>query len=128
MSFNCLVNCGKCCVVVPMNKEIFEKHAGDVQEQPYKVLELSMGIVIPMTKTMRCCFLTKEKTCAIYPDRPIICQDFGIRNKHPCPYLTPEGNMRTKAKTKKLEEQTRKRIDLIKEELERGMTAWNQKK
>lgn len=71
-----------CCGIVPIPRETFEKHVGDVQG-PYNVINAIDGQVVVMAAGKPvCAFLTPEFRCAIYEDRPEICRRFG-NGDHP---------------------------------------------
>ena len=100
--FKCLENCGECCSVFPISKKLYEKNKNKIQQQPEKITEIDFEKIVPITKDLKCVFLTKENKCAIYDERPEICKLYGISERLPCPYLKPDGKKRTPAKTKRI--------------------------
>jgi len=103
MTFNCLENCGFCCVCVPLKKEILMKNQDKFQRNLVKLAQVPSGEIIPYTEDMKCIFLNKENVCMIYPDRPQLCKDFGVKKlKVECPFLSTAGNKRSVAKQKQL--------------------------
>ena len=89
----CPPNCGKCCGLIPLPKETFEKHQHKAQAKIIK-LNTFTNKIMAVTEDLLCIFLNrKSKTCEIYPDRPRICQNYGTnecleltaQNKHACP-------------------------------------------
>ena len=75
----CPPNCGKCCGLIPLPKETFEKHQNKLQTKIIKLNQLSLNKVLAVTDDLLCVFLNrKSKKCEIYLDRPRICQDYTI--------------------------------------------------
>lgn len=63
-----------CCGIVPIPRETFEKHVGDIQ-RPYHVFPFLQGTVtVTDIEKPVCAFLTQDFRCAIYEDRPEICR------------------------------------------------------
>tara|TARA_R110000868_G_scaffold176609_4_gene414499 strand:+ start:10662 stop:11018 length:357 start_codon:yes stop_codon:yes gene_type:complete len=53
--------------------------------------------------TLDCNYLSNEKTCSIYDDRPLICRLFGMVKKMKCPHgCIPEAGMMSEQKSIKL--------------------------
>jgi len=97
MAFECLKNCGKCCGVVPLRTEVWEKNKGKAVK-PFDVTFLPVsGEAYPATGDGYCVFLDPEGGCVIYDDRPDICRVFGLTDKLPCPFIKVNGNRRSKA-------------------------------
>jgi Fe-S-cluster containining protein len=89
-----------------MNKDLIEKNLSKIQEKPESCEELEKNIVIAITKSSNCIFLTKDKKCAIYEDRPEVCKLYGTSKTNQdlmCPYLKHNGNKRSKADQKKID-------------------------
>ena len=100
-SFKCLEKCGFCCSFVFILKETYEKHK-DKFQKPVKVVYQVGNEVGIITFDRACAFLTDDKRCAIYEDRPEVCKQFGETKQIPCPYLKPNGNPRSQADKKKI--------------------------
>jgi len=58
--------------------------------------------VLPITADLRCPFLSPEKRCAIWEDRPDVCRNFGKEGRA-CPYVKPDGSPRTPRGTRQME-------------------------
>ena len=58
---NCQPNCGKCCGLIPLPKETFEKHQRKVQVKIIKLNELSLNKVLAVTNDLSCVFLNRRK-------------------------------------------------------------------
>lgn len=98
--------CGECCGVVDLPKETVEKHKDKFQKKVVDTLDLKSGVLI-CTEDGMCVFLSKEKRCAIYQDRPQVCRDYGVHPKLICPYINSLGAVRSK----KGMERARRRVD-----------------
>ena len=104
-AFTCIPNCGRCCQIVSIPVEVFEKHTLDFQK-PLKWLLYSSGEVDcpkcntriiakqvwAVTEDGFCIFQKPDKQCAIYEDRPAICHLFGTVEKYRCPYHEKDGS------------------------------------
>tara|TARA_Y100000034_G_C6757435_1_gene337102 strand:- start:221 stop:493 length:273 start_codon:yes stop_codon:yes gene_type:complete len=75
----CPPNCGKCCGLIPLPKETFDKNKDRIQTKIIKLNELHLNKVLAVTEDLQCVFLNrKNKKCVIYPDRPEICKNYGL--------------------------------------------------
>jgi len=74
---------------VPFRPEIWEsvKHKA---QRPYELTDFMAGTVLPLTEDATCVFLTSEKRCAVYEQRPPVCHLFGTIPELPCSYAHPE--------------------------------------
>ena len=109
--FNCIENCAECCGLVGINKDIVKKHEHLKQREVKEVHQLGNEIYA-VTKDGLCVFLSKDKRCVIYTDRPKICRDFGTSKDKllQCPYIKPNGNRRSQGKEKRFIRQLNQRL------------------
>ena len=91
--FHCRPNCGDCCAMVTIHKNVWEKHK-DKALKPVKELRELRDSVLPITHDGYCVFLSDDKKCMIYSDRPQVCRDFGEKPLVPCPYFMEEHHVR----------------------------------
>lgn len=88
-----------CCFHVPFDKDWWEKHKHKTVAE-YKILSFPDGTTLPLTENARCPFndVKNGYTCAIYEDRPRICQGFGSDSMRctQCPILKASGKLRGK--------------------------------
>ena len=111
MSFKCLPDCGKCCIIVPIPKHVFSKHRDRCQVEPEKINDLGSEVV-PDTEDHLCVFLDREtKQCTIYDDRPEMCRLFGTEDSPDlvCSYVHPSGKPRSRPDRRRLQRDTVKR-------------------
>lgn len=78
-------NCGKCCANVPFSEDFINANITKAQK-PFSELIPVLDAFIPKTEDGYCLFLTKDKRCAIYSDRPEVCRLQGEIPELPCPY------------------------------------------
>ena len=72
-------NCGECCGPVPFDIMRYQLLKGKIQTQPTnEIYDIFPGMILPLTESDNCVFLKKNKRCAIYQQRPIVCRLFGI--------------------------------------------------
>jgi len=109
MVFKCIDSCGKCCGPILFTREEWEKHRYLLP--PCVYIDYIGDRIVPQTE--KCPFLTKEKQCMIYDDRPEVCRLFGVDERLPCPYLKPNGKPRSKASQKQVERMQNKKLDLL---------------
>jgi Fe-S-cluster containining protein len=88
--------CGECCGCVPFNPELFSKIKGKTQRK-YTLMPFIANTVVPITDDFICVFLTKEKLCSIYEDRPEVCRIQGTIERLPCPRIHSKEIMENKA-------------------------------
>ena len=78
---DCLPNCGKCCGLIPLPKETFEKHQDKIQTKIIKLNQLHLNKVLAVTEDLHCIFLNRiSKKCEIHVDKPKICQDYTLKD------------------------------------------------
>lgn len=101
MNWKCRERCGECCGPVPIPLKTFLTNGDKHQRECTGTIEWNAGRdIVPETNDGLCLFLTEEKTCAIYDERPEICRRYGIDPRIPCPYVKQNGNPRSPAKVK----------------------------
>ena len=108
MPFKCLPDCGKCCIMVPIPKQVFLKHRDNCQVEPVAVRDIGTEVV-PDTEDHRCAFLNREtKQCTIYDDRPEMCRRFGTEDSPDlvCSYVRPTGQPRSRAERRRIQRDT----------------------
>jgi len=103
--WKCKEDCGECCGTITLNPEIVFKNIGKIQRKITKTIPIGRDEDIYETEDGLCLFLTPDKECAIYQDRPEVCRLYGINPKLPCPYIKPNGNPRSPAKIKRTQRQ-----------------------
>ena len=83
--------CGECCGPTPFSPTWW---AGNKHRalRPYTELPGPGERVTPVTRTLDCVFLTDEKRCLVYQERPMVCMLQGTHPKLPCPKLDPVGS------------------------------------
>jgi Fe-S-cluster containining protein len=71
------------------------------------------GDVLPITKTLKCCFLNEDLSCNIYDDRPDICKEYGKENdiQLTCAYQNKDGKANSKQVRRMIERKQAKKID-----------------
>lgn len=109
MTFKCLKGCGKCCGPVPIPKDVYERNRHKVRALTDDILETN-GEVFVTQEDGFCIFLSEEKECLIYDERPEVCRLYGISNdpRLMCMFLKPNGKPRSKASIKQLDRLLRK--------------------
>lgn len=121
MTFECKKNCGECCGIVPILKEVWENNKDKKQREFHKVMEAG-GNVYVFCEGAKCVFLNPEdKRCGIYSDRPQICRNYGIGkfDALSCPYIKPNGKPRTPAMVKKVQRQIDRDVDAMMKRVEK---------
>jgi Fe-S-cluster containining protein len=95
-----------CCGVVPIpektwkdNQHLLQQKIEHLTELPVKRtalpgVEIRELAFLPITKNFKCPFLKKDLSCAIYDDRPEVCQKFGDETHSllACPMQDKDGN------------------------------------
>ena len=113
MPFKCLPDCGKCCIAVPIPKQVFAKHRRRCQVELQGVRDMGSEVV-PDTKDHLCVFLDREtKQCTIYDDRPEMCRLFGTKDSPDlgCSYVHPSGKPRSRAERRRIQRETVKGME-----------------
>jgi len=107
VEFKCKENCGECCGIVPIKKEIWEKNKQKKQREIKEIREIRDEVCI-ICEGLKCVFLREEdKKCMIYSDRPQVCRNYGIgiNDALSCPYIKPNGRPRSPAMQRKIQRQ-----------------------
>jgi Fe-S-cluster containining protein len=106
MAFKCKDNCADCCGVIPISKELLEKHKDKYQAPITDRGTFNVDSEVLVTNDGLCVFLDrKAKRCLIYDERPKVCRDFGVVDdwRLGCPHFKPNGNPRSANQIKQLE-------------------------
>ena len=113
--FKCLPDCGECCIVVPIPKQVFAKHRHRCQVELLEVRDIGSEAV-PDTKDHLCAFLDREtKQCTIYDDRPEMCRLYGTKESPDlgCSYVNPFGKPRSRAERRRIQRETVKGMETL---------------
>lgn len=87
-SIFCL-DCAECCSCVPFKRKDWQRLKSRVQ-QPCVETNYIGNTILPLTNDAHCVFLTNEKRCAVYEQRPTVCRLFGTIPELPCSYAHPD--------------------------------------
>ena len=108
---------GDCCgnTILPM--ELIEKNRDKFQVKSIKESKADFDegpILFCETEDDKCVFLNRETIrCMIYKDRPDICKRFGLDKNDmlmQCPFLKPNGNIRSPAKQRRYQRINRDKV------------------
>lgn len=117
MVFKCKDQCGVCCGIVPIPKDLAMELQSFSKVKPTEVIEIKGSLFI-FTKDMLCVFLDrKTKECSIYSKRPDICKRYGIDPKLPCPYFDADGNRRNRLERIRKEIEINNLVEALKRKL-----------
>ena len=116
--FVCKRNCGECCGIVAVPKELFYSSQELQQKKIIELIEYGEEIY-PVTEDGLCIFLKKDKTCSIYKKRMQVCRDYGLKKNIPCPYIDEKGNLRSPAKIKRFQRIINHQVDETMKKLEK---------
>ena len=112
---------GDCCGIIPISKEVCSKFEHRQQRVVKEIIGWSDTELVPITEDGKCVFLNPDSfKCMIYDDRPLVCKEYGTRPDLPCPYLKPNGNIRSGASRNRVKRMIDKRIDYLVACLEKG--------
>ena len=101
-----------CCGVVPLPADVWERNKHLIQRKLKEAVSAPHQEVYPLPEEgVSCLFLTKDCTCAIYDDRPQVCRMYGIHPDLECPYLKPNGHLRSKASQKQVQRRINKGVN-----------------
>jgi Fe-S-cluster containining protein len=103
--WSCICNCGLCCGPFPMDYGFWLTHRDKA-----KKCEMKFTVSTATPVSDRCPFLDDKNKCVVYDDRPLICRNFGIDPKLPCPFLKPNGSPRSDAGRKKIFRQAKRNV------------------
>lgn len=105
MVFSCKENCGACCGIVPVPKEVYEKYKDKLPL--HESVKTEKG-VIAFRKDGTCAFLTDAKKCLIYDERSEVCRLYGNSTQawtNPglmCPFFHPDGSIRNRGERRRI--------------------------
>lgn len=90
--------------MAPMERVIFNRNFDKILRPIVKLMDLTPDMVLPITEGGKCAFLQEDLGCAIYHDKPSICEKFGDEThiQMTCAYQTKDGEARTKKETQKI--------------------------
>jgi Fe-S-cluster containining protein len=101
--------CSWCCEYFPMDPEFIESHRSffkkPVKEEFFVHTPVGKKMIVATATSDRACvFLSEDNTCAVYEDRPDICQTFGQEWWGPmmCPNVAPDGRLRSSEESEAL--------------------------
>jgi Fe-S-cluster containining protein len=96
----------RCCGIVPIPVGTWQKNQHNIQQEvkeKHKVYatgqdNVKQTCILPITSDALCPFLKKDLSCAIYKDRPKVCQQFGDESHWAlrCPMQHKDGTPRSK--------------------------------
>jgi len=124
--FNCsefLDECHACCCgVLPFERDLYNANEAKIVNKPVKIEEhneidpfdnKAKDFIIPITKNMKCCFLKDDNQCAIYKDRPKVCQVYGDESiaSLSCYWQDKEGKKRSRQGKRLLERNSKKNLE-----------------
>jgi len=104
---------GDCCGCVPLPIKTFEKYKDLIQAKITETIETQhIDEVYKWTEDCKCVFLHRVTfKCLIYKDRPSVCKSYGIIPELPCPYIKPNGNLRSPAGIKHFERKINRDVE-----------------
>lgn len=114
MVFQCLHNCSECCALQIFEVDIFERNKERAVYTEAKLGKNDEGEILYITYTEdgMCPFLDhKTNKCRIYDDRPKVCRDYGLVPELLCPYVKPNGSLRTPAGIKHTQRIINREVD-----------------
>lgn len=99
----------ECCSFAPIPLDTVLKNTDKFQQQPLSMPEVGDGWVIPVTGNGKCVFLQPDSKCAIYDQRPDICQKFGDESHQhlTCAHQRKDGSARDRAERRRLDKTQR---------------------
>jgi Fe-S-cluster containining protein len=80
----------ECCGPVPIPENLYLNRKHLLQRKVKEFQGVFAGTVIAVDKNMTCGFLTKDFKCAIYNERPEVCQKFGSVGETHLMLICPE--------------------------------------
>jgi Fe-S-cluster containining protein len=90
-----------CCGCIPMSEEFFYSHQKFVRRAIEELIPLEDNEVYPATKSGKCVFLSESNECLVYEERPQVCRDYGFKDNLFCPFIKPNGNIRSEGDMKR---------------------------
>lgn len=103
----------ECCTLPPIEQIIFNRNFDKILRPVIKVMPIGPGVIVPITDGGKCPFLQEDLGCAIYHDKPSICEKFGDEShvQMTCAYQTKDGEARTKKESRKIQDLHKKASD-----------------
>lgn len=109
--FQCTENCkAECCGTTPIPKGVFKKNR-KLMQRKYVELRVSDTDIQAITKDGLCIFLKKDLKCAIYKSRPFICKMYGTIQELLCPYVDPNGRVRSEDEIAKVKQEIKDNLE-----------------
>jgi Fe-S-cluster containining protein len=102
-----------CCGPIPMPKETYERVKGLAlaKHEAFEDDSDQEVYVVNSEDSLKCVFLKPDCSCAIYEDRPEVCRNYGTAPDLECPYIKPNGNLRSPAQNKHVQRKINQKID-----------------
>ena len=109
----------ECCGVMVFDADWYIKHR-DQALKPHEAKYDGKQYIFVFTDDFSCIFLNTQKKCVIYDERPEICRQYGVSEHREiqCPYLCPDGSIRTRADRRRLLKEVGNTISNAKRQLE----------
>jgi len=117
----CTDRCGaECCSNVPMTKAFMASHK-PVREI-VELVPFGDNMVVPITKSGRCPFLSEDYKCTVYKDRPAVCRVFGDESTifATCSWQDSQGRLRSRQEKKQLDRLQAKREVQLRRAMQNG--------
>ena len=87
-----------CCGIFPFPRSLWEARKDRAFTSPREVMD-SDDLITPVSYDGLCIFLDRiSRQCRIYDSRPLLCRIFGVVSAVPCPYIRPDGRVRSRSK------------------------------
>lgn len=105
-----------CCGVVPIPEETWKNYGYKAQRNFSKLIPFADGQMIPVTKDNICPFLSKDLKCAIYDQRPEVCQLYGNATELllTCALQNPDGSARSFFQRQRILKKQNQRVNELK--------------
>jgi len=123
-TWECRPDCGACCAFAAIPEALWKRMQHLTVRRVLRTWTVKTKegerVVFPRTEDGFCPFLSVEKRCVIYADRPDLCRLFGQVPEFECPYIFPDGspvpedqfNERWKAIQEQIDERTNRMFKL----------------
>lgn len=110
--FKCKPLCqADCCGIVIFDIQLWELFQHLKQVDIKEIVQESKKVLI-ITHDFYCIFLNREsRQCAIYQNRPSVCRLYGLVEDLQCPYIKPNGNIRSEANSKHIQRLINHQVD-----------------
>jgi len=130
MDFNCNLAKNKglcraeCCGCCPLPIETVEKNAILIQAPIIEKINIR-GDIYNFTEDGQCIFLNRKTLeCVIYKERPMVCKSYGVIPELPCPFLKPNGNLRSPAGIRATQRRINKDVDNTMQSLKKKLNKF----